>query len=161
MLGSASLLIELWNMLKRLAGRRPVAVFRNCGYLMLCDVMWCYVLPWRSRDYMIILNLNVVWSHVEINEHHNPYHIITIKIHKNPMKFPKTHGLTSSQGKKPVADGSQQRATTSLRSWPADATREDIAKPLGCEIFHRSFMVIPYIWVNYNDLTVLPHWNHS
>ena len=19
---------------------------------------------------------------------------------------------------------------------------------------------VPYIWVNYNDLTVLPHWNH-
>lgn len=37
MLGSASLLIELWNMLKRLVGRRPVAVFPIV-------VIWCYVM---------------------------------------------------------------------------------------------------------------------
>ena len=27
--------------------------------------------------------------------------------------------------------------------------------------FNRRFPVDTYVWVNYNDLTVLPHWNHG
>ena len=40
--------------------------FPNSGYLMLCDVMF-YLFQVEGKN-MIILNLNVVWSRVKINE---------------------------------------------------------------------------------------------
>ena len=50
--------------------------------------------------------------------------------------------------------------------WLMDANGENglfiVGLPTKIVIFH-SYVGLPelYIWVNYDDLTVLPHWNHG